>query len=76
MRTIERAPKFRRDYKREEKGKYRLDLDEILTEALFYLTQDLSLPRKFEDHPLKGKLRFYRECHLKPNLILIYTPCA
>lgn len=30
------------------------------------------LPAGFKDHPLKGKLSEYRECHLAPNVLLIW----
>ena len=30
------------------------------------------MPEKFSDHPLSGDWDGYRDCHLKPDLILIY----
>jgi len=30
------------------------------------------LPKKYNDHALKGIYKGYRECHLKPDLLLIY----
>jgi mRNA interferase YafQ len=30
------------------------------------------LPNSMKDHALKGKLSDYRECHLAPNILLIY----
>lgn len=30
------------------------------------------LPTSMKDHALKGKLQDYRECHLAPNVLLIY----
>jgi YafQ family addiction module toxin component len=30
------------------------------------------LPRGMKDHPLKGKWKGYRECHLAPDVLLIY----
>lgn len=30
------------------------------------------LERKYNDHKLKGKYGNYRECHIKPDLLLIY----
>jgi mRNA interferase YafQ len=31
------------------------------------------LPPKYKDHPLIGNYTGYRECHLKPDWLLIYT---
>ncbi|MBR5704857.1 MAG: type II toxin-antitoxin system YafQ family toxin [Deltaproteobacteria bacterium] len=30
------------------------------------------MPTTFRDHPLIGDWHGYRECHLKPDLLLIY----
>ncbi len=30
------------------------------------------MPEKFSDHPLSGDWDGYRDCHLKPDLVLIY----
>lgn len=30
------------------------------------------LPGKFKDHFLKGKWKDYRECHIRPDWLLIY----
>ena len=30
------------------------------------------LPPKYKDHPLTGNLKGYRDCHIKPDLVLIY----
>ncbi|EAJ1622669.1 type II toxin-antitoxin system YafQ family toxin [Campylobacter upsaliensis] len=27
---------------------------------------------KYKDHALKGNLKTFRECHIKPDLLLIY----
>ena len=31
------------------------------------------LPDKMKDHRLDGKLKAFRECHLAPNVLLLYT---
>ena len=33
---------------------------------------DQSLDQKYHDHPLSGNWSDHRDCHVKPNLILIY----
>mgnify|MGYP002624328998 FL=1 len=30
------------------------------------------LEEKFQDHQLSGKLKEYRDCHVRPDLVLIY----
>ncbi|MBR6062205.1 MAG: type II toxin-antitoxin system YafQ family toxin [Spirochaetales bacterium] len=30
------------------------------------------LPVKYSDHQLKGELKEYRDCHVEPDLVLIY----
>jgi mRNA interferase YafQ len=72
MRTISRTAKFKKDYKRETKGQHRATLDADLLAAISFLATDQALPEKFHDHPLTGEYTNHRECHLKPDLLLIY----
>ncbi len=72
MRTIKYTAKFRRDYKRERAGRYRATLDDTLLEIVELLADDRSLPRRNYDHPLGGNWKDHRDCHVKPDLILIY----
>ena len=72
MRTIERTSQFKRDYKREARGRHRGPLDDILVTIIKSLAQDAPLDRRHHDHPLSGEWADYRDCHLKPDLILIY----
>ena len=72
MRTISRTAKFRKDYKREAKGQHRATLDADLLAAISFLATDAPLPERFHDHPLTGEYTNHRECHLKPDLLLIY----
>lgn len=36
------------------------------------LANNETLEKKYHDHQLKGKLAAYRECHIKPDLLLLY----
>jgi mRNA interferase YafQ len=72
MRTIERSSAFKRDYKREAKGRHRDTLDEVLGPVLSALATDRPLETRHRDHDLSGDWAGYRECHLKPDLLLIY----
>jgi mRNA interferase YafQ len=72
MRTIERSTRFKRDYKREAKGQYRATLDSDLFPVIAALADDLPLERRHRDHELSGDWSGYRDCHIKPDLLLIY----
>jgi mRNA interferase YafQ len=75
MRTIEYTNAFKRDYKREKSGKSRhhaQKLDRELTEVLALLAADAALPRHYADHPLTGDWKDFRDCHIRPDLVLIY----
>ncbi len=66
MRAIERSNAFKRDFKKHA------EIDERLIEVLFKLLNDEVLPEKYRDHYLTGDWNGYRECHVKPDLLLIY----
>ena len=72
MRTIERSSAFRRDYKREYKGQHRATLDADLVPLLMALADDQALELRHRDHALSGDWGGYRECHIRPDLLLIY----
>jgi mRNA interferase YafQ len=72
MREIERTSRFKRDYKRAAKGQHRSTLDESLVTVLRSLAADIPLPERYRDHTLTGNWSGYRDCHIKPDLVLIY----
>lgn len=72
MREIEYATQFERDYKREKKSKSGKGLDLLLDRVFDLLAADKRLPVKLRDHPLKGEYFGTRECHIRPDLLLIY----
>ena len=72
MRAIERTKQFRRDYKRERRGRHGSSLDELLRGVIAALTHDIPLEPRHRDHALVGPWSSHRDCHLKPDLILIY----
>lgn len=43
-----------------------------LVDVLHALINGLPIPEKYRDHALQGNLKKYRECHLKPDLLLAY----
>ena len=77
MRTIERATAFKRDYKRiKATPRYSKDIDELLSAVVERLATDHALPFRNRDHELSGNWNGYRECHLKPDLLLLYRKPA
>ena len=75
MRTIRYTNAFKRDYKREKSGKsrqYAEKLDRELTAVVGLLAAGAALPLRYADHPLTGDWKDFRDCHVRPDLILIY----
>jgi len=44
------------------------ELDKIVK----MLSEDIPLPPKHKDHSLKGNYSGYRECHIRPDWLLMY----
>lgn len=66
---IKETTPFKKDFK-----KYYRDMriKSILTDVLTIIINDQELPIKYKNHMLEGKYKNYYECHLLPNLLLIY----
>ena len=72
MRTIEPTSQFKRDLKREAKGLHRQTLQVDFTVIITTLANDLPLAERHRDHALTGDWKDHRDCHIKPDLVLIY----
>jgi mRNA interferase YafQ len=72
MRTIEKSKQFKKDYKRCSKSLNAALLDERLVEVLFCLVAGKSLPGHYRDHHLRANWKGSRDCHVSPDLVLIY----
>jgi len=72
MRKIENTGQFKRDYKREAKGIHKKTLASDLETVLKLLSANKNFPEKYFDHPLVGEWKDHRDCHIKPDLVLIY----
>ena len=73
MREITFTRQFKRDYKKRSREK---GLDALLEQTIEYLAVGEALELKMRDHPLKGGYAYCRECHLKPDPLLIYIQSA
>src|SRR5438046_5209792 len=47
-------------------------VNSTLSEAVRLLANDDLLPRRYFDHGLSGEWKDFRDCHIRPDLILIY----
>jgi mRNA interferase YafQ len=72
MRRIDRPAQFKRDYRRVKSTPRHRNIDPLLFEILELLANDQPLPDKNRDHALTGSLVGFRDCHVRPDLLLIY----
>jgi len=72
MRTPDFTNQFKRDYKREQRGLHGATLDANLKVVLSALLSDLPLEPRHRDHALTGNWKDHRDCHIKPDLVMIY----
>lgn len=66
MRKISRTNRFKRNFAKHA------DISEAFIEVLYLLLNDQPLPAKYCDHALVGEFVGFRDCHIKPDLVLIY----
>lgn len=72
MRTIERVGQFKRDFKRIAKGPHWQGIERDFITVVTALANDEPLAERHRDHALTGNWKDHRDCHIKPDLILIY----
>lgn len=73
MRTIEWSNAIKKDYRRiKANPRHTRDVDKLLKAVLDLLVEDKPLPGNCRDHALAGDWKNHRECHIKPDLLLIY----
>jgi mRNA interferase YafQ len=72
MPTIKRSSAFKRDYRKVKATPRFRDIDSLLVPILELLIVGCGLPPNLSDHPLSGPWKGYRDCHVCPDLILIY----
>jgi len=60
---------FKRSYK-----KLRLsdNQEQAFIDVVYKLLNDIKLDTHYHDHFLSGKYESFKECHIKPDLLLIY----
>lgn len=70
MLTLEYATQFKKDFKKISK----LPIPDVIEvgHVIKQLQLGETLPEKYADHTLSGNWQGYRDCHIKPDLVLIY----
>jgi len=67
MYSLFRTTSFKKQYKKlssNDKG--------LLKEIIILLAENKTLDEKYKDHKLTGDFKDLRECHVKPDLLLVY----
>ena len=72
MRTINQTSQFKKDLKRESRGRHSKYLGAELQAILTLLVTDHPLPPNHRDHALTGEWQDFRDSHIRPDLVLIY----
>lgn len=70
MLTLIITTQFKKDLKRIKKRG--LDLNSLKF-VLDIIQKQETLPLKYKDHALVGNYKGFRECHIEPDWLLIYT---
>jgi len=70
MYSIYRTSRYRKDLKAIAYNKKLVD--EIGVAVALLSENDTPLPKKYDDHQLKGRFAEFRECHVRPNWLLVY----
>ena len=69
MYRIVRSNQYKRDYRLAiRQGKDIQHLEDVID----LLAEGKTLPPEYNDHPLKGTYKGYRECHIAPDWLLVY----
>ena len=72
MRTIKFSGRFKKDYRRAKAGVLGDKVDALLAEIIEMLANDKPPPERCRDHALAGEWKDFRDCHIRPDLVLIY----
>ena len=70
MLNLKAVNQFKKDFKKYRHNEHVL---EEFEEVVKMLRNRIKLPEKYVDHSLGGHFKGMRECHLKPDALLIYS---
>jgi mRNA interferase YafQ len=69
--TLRISSRYKKDYRKREKT-LNLKHKKKLKEAITVILSGLELANEYKDHTLTGEWNNYRECHIAPDLLMIY----
>lgn len=69
MYKIEITNRFKQSIKKAKKSGINTD---IIYNVVNMLSKGEKLPEKYKNHPLKGNLKGFYDCHILPDLVLVY----
>jgi mRNA interferase YafQ len=69
MRTIKETVLFKKDFKKYYKNE---KIKEVMGGIVADIANGMPLDKKYRNHPLKGKWKNCYDCHILPDLILVY----
>ncbi len=74
MYKIFETKRFKKSYRRlQSSGTVSTQTKARLAEIIDTLAAGKTLASSFRDHALKGALSGYRECHIRGDLLMVYT---
>lgn len=69
--TLRVASRYKKDHKKLANTLTKKQKEKLKT-AITTLLEGEQLPELYKDHPLTGDWDTYRDCHISPDLLLIY----
>ena len=70
MLIIDFTRQFKKDFKRYQ---HNIKVVDELNSAIEVLANEKQLAEKYQDHQLTGNYKGSRECHVKPDVLLVYN---
>jgi mRNA interferase YafQ len=73
MYKVKSTKAFEKSYQKiKHSGLFKKQARENFIEAVAILASGEKLSAEYRDHQLSGELKYYRECHIKGDLLLVY----
>ncbi len=71
MYSVVTTKSFRKSYKRV--SQYKNFNEEEFDFVIDILSSNKDIPEKYKDHPLAGSMKGFRDLHIAPDILLLYT---
>lgn len=73
MYSIRESKSFRKSLRKLKKSGIKNSVLDDLKLVINKISKGEKLPKEYEDHELNGEYLGYRDCHIRGDLLLIYT---